>query len=222
VKFGTAQMARALSSVGSEMVITTSAEKAVVYLPIKVLALTMHQGERKVGEALAPLARGLSARGAYVLPLDSSEAALRLKWRLKPVGLALEYHRDGVVSLKSTPFDVLVLNPEGHLVKSAAIYARQPEKKNQPPTLPSSGRKLESEPVLWDALEALQERTPAALADPLTTFLSGVCATQGEPLGDRLVSHGDGDTGTVVVSSVGAGQVQLTRPQLRAIVSAYA
>jgi hypothetical protein len=47
-----------------------------------------------------------------------------------------------------------------------------------------------------------------------------VCATQGEPLGDRLVSEDKDESGTVLVNSLGAVSVELTRLQLRAIVSA--
>ncbi|MDA4123202.1 MAG: hypothetical protein OK456_08500 [Thaumarchaeota archaeon] len=222
VKFGTAQMARALSSVGSEMMMDVSSEKVSVYLPVRVHALSMHKAEAKVAEKLGPVARSLSARSAYVLPLESGEAAQRLGWRLKAQDLALEYHRDGVVSIKSTPFDVLVLSPEGHLIRSAAAYTRRPLGKERSVQLPSAGKRLASQPMLWDALEALQEKVAVPPPDSLTTFLSGVCATQGEPLGDRLVNEGNGEKGTMLVGSMGAPGVQLTRPQLRAIVSAYA
>jgi len=221
VKFGTPRMSRALSSVGSEMMLTASADKTSVYLPIRTIALSLHDADRKVAEKLGPLARALSARGAYVLPLESKEAASRLDWRLKAVDLALLYHRDGVKSLKSTPFDVLVMKPNGHLVKSAAAYAKLPASGRQSVLLPGPGRKLESEPMLWDALEALEEKFEVQPADAYTSFLSSVCATQGEPLGDRLLKQGDRDADTLLVSSLGTAQVQLTRPQLKAIVTAY-
>jgi hypothetical protein len=124
------------------------------------------------------------------------------------------------MSLKSTPFDVLVLSPQGHLVKSAAAYAKGPAKKGEA-TLPSAGRKLQSQPLVWEALEVLQEKLLVQPADAYTNFLSSVCATQGEALGDRLVNEGQGESATVLVSSMGAVQVELTRPQLRAIVRAY-
>jgi hypothetical protein len=220
VKFGTTQFARALSSVGNEMIVTATSEKATFYLPVKVIAASAPEADRKVAEKLGPIARSLSARGAYILPLEGKEAASRLNWSLKAVSLALEYRKDGVVSLKSSPFDVLVLSPEGHLVKSAAAYVKGPAKEGEA-TLPSAGRKLRSQPLVWEALEVLQEKLLAEPADAYTNFLSSVCATQGEALGDRLVNEGQGESATVLVSSMGAVQVELTRPQLRAIVRAY-
>jgi amino acid transporter len=80
---------------------------------------------------------------------------------------------------------------------------------------------LKSPPLLWEALEVLQEKLQVQEADAYTNFLSSMCATQGEALGDRLVSEGQAESSTVLVSSLGAQQVELTRPQLRAIVSAY-
>ena len=221
VKFGTPQFARALASVGNEMIVTASSGTATFYLPVRVKALSAPGADRKVAERLGPIARSLSARGAYILPMEGAEAASRLNWSLKAVDLALEYRKDGVVSLKSVPFDALVLKPEGHLIRSAAAYAKRPSSKNGNVALPSAGRKLQSQPLVWEALEVLQEKLTVEPADAYTNFLSGVCATQGESLGDRLVNEGQGEDATVLVSSLGAAQVELTRPQLRAIVRAY-
>jgi hypothetical protein len=89
VKFGTTQFARALSSVGNEMIVTATSEKATFYLPVKVIAASAPEADRKVAEKLGPIARSLSARGAYILPLEGKEAASRLNWSLKAVSLAL-------------------------------------------------------------------------------------------------------------------------------------
>jgi hypothetical protein len=221
VKFGTPRMSKALSSVGCEVLLTTDSERISVYLPLRVLALSAPQADRRVVEKLAPIARQLSPRGAFVLPLDGRVAAVRLTWSLKPVDLALEYGKNGVVSLNSTPFDVLVLKPEGHLLERAAGYAKFGSSTNSKPALPSSGRKLESQPLIWETLEVLSEKFQVREADPCTNFLSSVCATKGEGVGDRLVNEGRDGASTVMVSSLGAGQVELTRPQLRAIVGAY-
>jgi hypothetical protein len=221
VKFGTPQMSRALSSVGCEVLLTTDSERISVYLPLRVLALSAPQANRRVVERLAPLARQLSPKGAFVFPLDAKEAAARITWSLESVDLALEYGRNGVVSLNSTPFDILVIKPDGHLVERAAGYAKLGGSKQGGPALPSPGRKLGSQPLVWEALEVLGEKFQVKEADPCTSFLSSVCATKGEGVGDRLVNEGRDGTATVMVSSLGAGQVELTRPQLRAIVRAY-
>jgi hypothetical protein len=221
VKFGTPRMSKALSSVGCEVLFTTDSERISVYLPLRAFALSAPRADRKVVEKLGPIARQLSPKGAFVLPLEGKEAAARLTWSLRPVDLALEYGRNGVVSLNSTPFDVLVLKPEGHLVERAAGYAKLVSSKQVGPALPSSGRKLGSRPLLWEALEVLIEKFQVKEADLCTNFLSSVCATKGEGLGERLVNEGRDGASTVLVSSLDAGQVELTRPQLRAIVRAY-
>ncbi len=220
MKFATSQMSKALSSVGSEVLLTTDSEKVSVYLPVRALALSAPQADRKVVERLEPIARSLSGKGAYVLPLDGKEAGARLSWSLKPVDLALEYGRNGVVSLNSTPFDALVLRPEGHLVEAAAAYVKVPSKK-EGMAVPSAGRKLESQPLVWEALEVLAEKFQGREADAYTTFLSSVCATRGEALGERLTNAGPGGSSTVTISALGSDQVVLTRPQLRAIVRVY-
>ncbi|MDA4137419.1 MAG: hypothetical protein OK449_10535 [Thaumarchaeota archaeon] len=221
VKFGTQQMSRALSSVGNEMVMTVSSERVSVYLPLRVRAFSVPSAEAKVAERLAPIARMLSARGAFALPLDSKEAAARMDWSLRAVDLALEYGMDGATALTSTPFDVLVLGPSGHMLESAAAYVVQPSRRPGYVLIPSPGRKLESQPLLWEALETLSEKHMPQTPDAYTSFLSGVCATKGEGLGERLINGGQSGPGTVLVGSLGSTQVELTRPQLRAIVRAY-
>lgn len=220
VKFGTQQMSRALSSVGNEVMMTMNSEKLSVYLPVRVHAFSVPSAELKVAEKLGPLARMLSTKGAYTLPLESEEAAARMDWSLMSVDVALEYGKDGVTSLNSTSFDVLVLSPSGHLLESAAAYVVKAGKAGRY-RLPGKGRKLESQPLLWEALEALGERHLLQNADAVTNFLSSVSATRGESLGDRLDNGGSTDEGKVVVGSLGGQQVELTRPQLRAIVRAY-
>ncbi len=221
VKFGTQQMSKALASVGAEMMMTVSSEKVSVYLPVSVRAFCAPSAEARVAEKLGPVARMLSAGGAYALPLESKEAAAKLDWSLRPVDVALEYGRDGVVSLNSTPFDVLVLAPSAHLLESAAAYVVAPSGRPGHYRVPASGKKLQSKPLLWEALEILAEKHAPENADALTDFLSSVSASRGESLGDRLESGGQTRTGKIVVGSVGSQQVELTRPQLRAIVRAY-
>ena len=52
---------------------------------------------------------------------------------------------------------MLVLRPDGHLVSSAAAYVNVPNKRSSL-SLPSAGPKLGSQPLLFDALESLQEK----------------------------------------------------------------
>ena len=221
VKFGSQDMTKALSSVGSEVMMTVSSEKVSVYLPIRVKAASVASAESEVSKRLAPVARMLSAKGAYTLPLESKEAAARMDWSLRPVGIALDSGAGGVSSLNSTPFDVLVLAPSGHLLESAAAYVATPNEKPGHFRVPRKGKKLESRPLVWEALENLGEKHSPQNADAMTGFLSGISATRGEGLGERLENGGETDEGKVVLGSLGSSQVELTRPQLRAIVRAY-
>ena len=75
---------------------------------------------------------------------------------------------------------------------------------------------------MWEALETIGERHALNPADAYTSFLSSVCATRGEGLGERLQNGGVTEAGNILVGSLGAEHVELSRPQLRAIMSAYA
>lgn len=221
VRFATPRISRALSSIRNEIIVTTDSGKASVYLPIRVQARSASGAEKKVATKLAPLARILGARGAYVLPLDSNEAATRMDAPLDEVELQLENRKDGLASLRSAPFDVLVLAPAGHMLESAAAYVVRSGEKPGRARIPARGRDLESQPLMWEALEALGQSHLPQVPDALTNFLSTVCATRGEGVGERLVNGGETGSGTMLVSSLGATQVELTRPQLRMIVSVY-
>jgi hypothetical protein len=72
-----------------------------------------------------------------------------------------------------------------------------------------------------EALETLSEKHLPQTPDACISFLSSVCATWDEGLGDKLVNGGQTDSGALLVGSLGATQVELTRPQLRVIVRAY-
>ena len=223
-------MARALSAVGQKMIIVIS-EKASVYLPVGVLALNSSSAEARAVEKLGLLTRSLGPRGAFPLPLESEDASSRLGWSLKPVKLEL----DDVSSLQSTPFNVLVLNPSGHVIESAGAYVMkktvEEERKADGAVtrekaegfIPPANQKPSRPPLLWEALDILEEKFDVSEADSYTTFLSSVCATQGEAVGDRLVNEGESGPGgkNVFVSSLGAPRVELSKSQLRAIVRAY-
>ena len=221
VKFATQNIARSLASVGSEMILTVTNENVSVYLPIRVRAGSVASAESRVSEKLAPIARMLSSRGSYALPLESEAAAERMDWSLKSVGIALEHGRDGVASLNSTPFDALVLLPSGHLLESAAAYVIARTARRGRYRVPGRGKRLENQPLLWEALQKLAEERSPKGADAMTGFLSSISATRGESLGDRLEGGGQTESGKVVIGSLGGAQVELTRPQLRAIVRAY-
>ena len=221
VKFATSRVSRALSSSGCEMLLAVDADRVSVYLPIGVTAFSEAQADRRIVERLAPIARSLSASGAYVLPMDEKESASRLAWSLRPVKLPLGRGRNGVAALGSAPFDVIVLRPEGHRLTRAAGYVKVSGPGKRMANLPSAGLKLRSQPLVWEALEALSERLQPPEADAYTSFLSSVCATRGEGLGERLVNDGTEGQSTMLLSSLGTTQVRLTRSQLRAIVGAY-
>ena len=228
LKLGTPKMAKALSAVGEKMIIVIS-DKASFYLPVGVLALDSASAEARAVEKLGLLTRSLGPRGAFPLPLESGDASSRLGWALKPVKLEL----DDVASLQSTPFNVLVLNPSGHVIDSAGAYVLkktvEEEKKGEGATteksegfIPPANQKPSRPPLLWEALDILEEKFGVSEAYSYTTFLSSVCATQGEAVGDRLVNEGEsGHGGKVFVSSLDAPRVELSKSQLRAIVRAY-
>ena len=220
LKFATGDMARSLSAVGSEMMMTVRSGNLSVYLPIRVRAWSAPAAESKVSERLAPVARVLSSRGVYALPLGSQEAAKSLDWSLRSADIS-GYGADGVASLNSTPFDVLVLTPSGHFLESAAAYVTMQNKGPGHCRMPGKGKKLENRPLLWEVLRTLAKNHSLQSADALTGFLSSMSATRGENLGDRLDGGDRTKDGKVALASLGEAEVELTPPQLRAIVRAY-
>jgi len=247
IKLSSQESARALSLLHDTLVVAASpSEKAAAYLMVKVMAPTYRSADAQMSERLRKLAGLLSRRGAYLLPLDSSEAVRRFQPGLEP--LKLDAERDGVqAAVTHSPYDVLVVKPDGVNVKKLGAYqiarsAREAEVERviagspAPPagseaiplrrsaTLPQTRETLEKPVLLWEVVSCLQERFQLSEPDSYAMFLNSMHLSRGAPPGSKLTlkSAEGGNAGSMLtVESLGGTPVELTRPQLRTIVKVY-
>jgi len=209
VKLSSPESARALSVLRDNLVVVASpSEKASAYLMVKVAAPTYRSADAKMSERLRKLTGMLSRRGAYLLPLDSAEAVRKFQPGLEP--LKLDAERDGVqVAVGHSPYDVLVVKPDGVHVKKLGAYqiarsAREAEVERvldgsrEPPvgseaiplarsaSLPQTRETLEKPALLWEVVSYLQERFQLSEPDGYAMFLNSMHLSRGAPPGSKL------------------------------------
>jgi len=177
-----------------------------------------------------------------MLPLDSLEAARRFQPGLEQ--LKVDAGRDGVqVAVGHSPYDVLVVQPDGVHVKKLGAYtfarsAKEEEvagtidgtPEQQPEStaahietsarIPSAGEGFEKPPLLWEVVSSLQERFQLFEPDGYVMFLNGMHLGRSAHPGAKL-NLKETNGSTVTVESLGGTPVELTRPQLRTIVKMY-
>jgi hypothetical protein len=243
IKLSSQESARALSVLHDTMMVVASpSEKASAYLVVKQAALTYRSAEARMSERLRELAGLLSRRGAYLLPLDSSEVSRKFQYELE--ALKLDAERDGVTAaVGHSPYDVLVVKPDGLHVKSLGAYIvrradgeseierviagrpEQPVGAERPSsvrsaTLPSARESFEKQPLLWEVVSSLQERFQLSEPDGYVMFLNSLHLTRGAPPGAKL-TVGQSNGSSLTVESLGGTPVELTRGQLRTVVRIY-
>ncbi|MDA4117553.1 MAG: hypothetical protein OK455_04335 [Thaumarchaeota archaeon] len=248
VKFSTEEAIRALTVLRDNLIVTASnSEKPGIFLVIQVTASSYRSAEAQIADRLHRLASVLANRGAYLLPLDSGEVVNRFQKRLEPLNLELE---DNVVAtIGHSPYDVLVVKPDGAHAKSLGAYVRaaptigageieaeiaedKSRKKGSSSvvglaTLPRPRQKFERQPLLWEVISSLQERFRFSDPDSLTMFLNNMHLSRNAPLGQKLnlvsggTEEGKAKGATVTVESLAGTPVELSRAQLRAIVKIY-
>lgn len=212
VKFGTGSPSRFLPVTNGPLIISGDADPHV-YTLVGVTALDHSHAERKIIESLRERTRLVAQRGAYLLPLDSSEASAWFRRRLEPLKVR------GEDLVRSGPVhDVLVLDHEGGMVKKAGAFSVRKEP-GRWPSLPHLGKTISRHPLLWEVLEGVPEgRWPRP--DECSGFLGSMSAMRGEPLEERL--KGEETRGGLALQCAGSETAVLTRAQLRAVASVYA
>jgi hypothetical protein len=247
VKFSTQEAIRALTVLRDNLIVTASnSEKPGVFLVIQVTAYSYRRAEAQITDRLHRLASVLANRGAYLLPLDSEEVVNRFQQRLEPLSLELE---DSVVAtIGHSPYDVLVVKPDGAHAKSLGAYVRAAPTIRAGEieteiaddnfrlgssnvvglaTLPRPRQKFERQPLLWEVISSLQERFHFSDPDSFTMFLNNMHLSRNAPLGQKLnlvsrgTEEGKAKGATVTVESLAGTPVELSRAQLRAIVKIY-
>ncbi|HKT21199.1 MAG TPA: hypothetical protein VJR06_01055, partial [Nitrososphaerales archaeon] len=152
---------------------------------------------------------------AHPFPLDSNEAADVLRRKLSRMDLtAPDIIRDAPLVAGA----VLLECRRGTVVKPGSFRV---DEESRSPRLPRINQDAKGRPLTWEVLEILGKMTRWPDPDSFSGLLESLAVTRGVHLGDRLHKI-EGSEDKVVVQGLVGGEVSLTRPQLRAIVSIYA
>ncbi len=215
VKLLTRNVSAALASVDRTTMIVTS-DRTAVYVVDRVIAPTHSMAAGKATERLRALAAVLLPEGAYVVPLDSGDAAAVLGTSVKAVRVG---GRDWRRDLQAAPYDMAVLDPKEGFVRSIGLYRSDGGSKVRP-RVAVAQKRLRREPLLWEVLKALEARVPWPGPDEVAGYVAALGAKRAETLSQRI---GEGSAGPdqVVVRMFAGRQVQLRPAQLRALVQVY-
>lgn len=207
VKLASSDLARALSGLEGEVILDLVASR--VYLRCEVVAVAASWAE---GVLLSRMKRAnrLAARsGAYLLPLDSEEAAGFLGATGERVKVDAS---EPAASVKALPLDVVVVSVRGGLARAVGAYLKEDGAGAR--FLP--GQRLAFRMPFWEILAAAKGKTEWRRGDEFASFLASVWAARREHPGE-LIQAEEGDGGSVTVSAHASARVSLSKPQLRAV-----
>jgi hypothetical protein len=210
VKPGPDDFPRAASSLSGTMVIFVDAGRA--YILAKCRSWNRNGAEIQLLSRLKASASNRQSR-AYILPLDSKSASELFLHRLSETKLPEEL----ATHASSLP-GLLVVHARGGRIEQASAYKILAPSSS--PSLPLRYKEVANGPLLWELLDSIGKRSRWPGPDAYSNLLDSVSATRGEPIGERLGGI-EGSAGSVIVQSLGGEKLELSRPQLRAIISIY-
>ncbi len=209
LKPGAEDFPRAVSSFAGTLLVFTDTGKA--YAMASCRALSRKEAEARV---LSEFRSAALSAGSYLLPLDSETAAEVLRARLsRTKKLSLD-----LAESASSVSGALLLECSGGSILRAAAFEMEgtaPE-----PSIPQRPDELGNTPLLWEVLDSVGKRTRWPEPDAVSNLLESMLATRGEPIAERVRSL-EGTGSRVTAESLAGEAVQLSRPQLRAIVTIY-
>ncbi len=215
VKLLTKNAAGALSALEGEMVIVTTGKPSVLSVA-RVFALTGRSAVEGVNELLRGRATALMRAGGYLVPLDSEDAAALLSEPLERLRMC---GRDWRSSLRSGPFDRIVVRPKAGYVEAVGLY-RSAAAKEGTPRLATAGDRLGVSPLMWELIKGMDEIVSWPEPDDVTGYVASLGARRGEPLAERLPKGTVGDD-SVRVEVMSGRTVELKATQLRALIQLY-
>lgn len=210
-KAGSDSFARSLSSF--EGTILIFAEPARAFALASCFALGRTDADSKLQRLLKSSNPGRRG-GAYLLPLDASYAAGVLGQTFSMARLPTS---DLVESASSATGAMVLECSRGTVVKASSLRVGEGSRS---PRIPRAVGSVAGRPLLWEVLDSMGKRTRWPDPDSFSSLLDSLSATKGEHLGDRLKEIEEVEGG-VKVQGLAGGEVRITRPQLRAIVSVY-
>jgi len=218
VKPITRELGNALSGIGEPMVVRVSGTPSI-HLVVSRIALSEGSAEEAILKAVERMGRGVVPHGAYLLPVDSSQASSLLGEALQREEVS---EKGWGLALSTGAYDVLSIEPSRGSARSLGIYRRVQGAARS--TVPTAGVRFVHPPLLWEVFKSLEGRVQWPNPDGYTSFLSSIYATGYEPLGSSIIDAGTPSptSETVLVRSHSSPAVTLSRPQLRAIMAIYA
>lgn len=211
LKAGSDSFPRALSSFSGTLFLFTDTGRA--YALVTCCALGSRVAEAELSGQLRSWA--LRTRtGAFPFPLDSQAACEVFRYEYARVTRPSE----DLVTAAASLSGVLVLGCSESSVREAGAYEIGGRRRSA--KLPGQRRALGSPPLLWEVLESVGQKTRWPDPDSCSSLLDSLNVTRGVPLGERVKSI-EGSGNGVSLKSLGGVEVQITRPQLRALVSMY-
>jgi hypothetical protein len=213
LKLVTRDAVKVLSAASGVLVVRLDG-KAKAFLIVEESSFGRRAAEEKAVNSLRELSGVLMPLGAYVMPLQGEEAF----GLVNAAGEKVKLQGDDLGhALASAPFDALMLRTAGREVKEIGAFKLSEGR---------GGSLLRGDPVpkpvtLWEVAAIVGKRTEWSEPDELTTFLSSVAATRGATAGERLVSVGDAASQTLTVRSLRTSAVELSRAQVRFLMSIY-
>jgi len=210
VKPGPEDFPRAASSLSGTLVIFVDAGRA--FALAKCRAWSRNGAETQL---LSQFKASISScrNGAYILPLDGKSASELFLHRLSET----KTPEDIATHVANLP-GLLLVHAQGGRIDQASAYSISAPSGS--PSLPLRCKETTNKPLLWELLESIGKRSRWPGPDAYSNLLDSVAATRGEQIGERLGGiEGSGDS--MMVQSLGGERLELSRPQLRAIVSIY-
>ncbi|MDA4128158.1 MAG: hypothetical protein OK422_01630 [Thaumarchaeota archaeon] len=214
VKLSTKNVAKALAMLDDELVIAARGETHL-FLILKEFAFSRSAAEEGILKRLRRINALTAPRGAFLLPLDSDQAARLLKLSLARVDIE---DSDWPVSLESAPLNFLILKPKGGFVESIGGYLIDDE--GDKPLLPLAWKRLKVEPLLLETFESLEKMIDWPAGDAVSSMLAGLFAAKGD-VGDALQIVGKNSHTTLTVRVLSSPGIELSRVQLRALARVY-
>jgi len=218
VKPLTRDMGRALAGVNGTVIVSAS-ETPSIYVVVERRALSERSAEEAILASLREAALHLSALGAYLLPLDSKQAMALFQPSLEASKLGKV---DWSNAVAFGTYDTLAIRQDNGFARSLGLYRKVERGREGRGRIPSPSQELTHPLFLMEVFKAIGSRLIWPNPDQYTAFLSSLLATSGEPVGTRILDAGGGSQSQiVVVKSQGSPPVELSRPQLRAVVRMY-
>ncbi|MDG6900376.1 MAG: hypothetical protein JRM80_00235 [Nitrososphaerota archaeon] len=210
-KAGSDSFARSLSSFEGTILIFAESGKA--FALASCFAFGRKDADSKLQRLLKSSNPGRRG-GAYLLPLDASYAAEVLGQTFSTAGFPTP---DLVKSASSVTGAMVLECARGTVVKASSLRVGEGSRS---PRIPRAEGSVVGRPLVWEVLDSMGKRTRWPDPDSFSSLLDSLSATKGEHLGDRLKEIEEVE-GEVKVQGLAGGEVRVTRPQLRAIVSVY-